>query len=197
MKHFKFERLQNSHCSQGHFSPARHLCFPPLSPSILLSPPAIPSWLPSSLPSLLPPLSLSSHPLSPIYPSLFSPSFSPLPPTKTVGRLTLITVRFFPLKVTHTHSHTGEVLCQHARPVQGTAVPFEVNRTLGNAATTKHSHTSLYQMHTPRSLQVLLNTSLLKVYCQLTLREHRQITYTHTFTHPQMRRWQKEKCKKH
>lgn len=109
VKHLKCERLQNSHCSQGHFSPAHHLSFPPflLLPVFILFPfpldflsPFLPPFIAFSFVSKLSPsipyLSISLVPLS--------PSFSPLPLTKTVGRLTLITVRFFsPLKVTHTH----------------------------------------------------------------------------------------------
>lgn len=132
-KHFKWEIMQNFHRSQG------HLCKRSLFPCFLAV---------SSLHrSLLCLKALALHPRSIHLPSPLSPCFSPLPRTKTVGRLTLITVRFFfsstPHIHTHRHTHTGagEVLCQHARPVQGTTVPFEVNRTPGNAETTKHSHT--------------------------------------------------------
>lgn len=114
MRHFKCERLQNSHCSQGHFAPARHLSFPHLSFYPSFSPfhsplnslfPSLPPFIVFSFVSKLSPsipyLSISLFPLTPL-----SPTFSPLPLTKTVGRLTLITVRFFPpLKDTHTHTH--------------------------------------------------------------------------------------------
>lgn len=112
VKHFKCEHSQNSHCSQGHFSPAHHLSFPPsvllpfffpfpfpldsLSPSL---PPFIAFSFVSKLSPSIPYLSISLFPLS--------PSFSPLPLTKTVGRLTLITVRFFPPQ-SDTHTYTLE-----------------------------------------------------------------------------------------
>lgn len=114
MRHFKCECLQNSHCSQGHFAPARHLSFSPpslLPPFFLPFPfaPQFPFSIPpfiafsfvSKLSPSIPYLSISLFPLTPL-----SLSFSPLPLTKTVGRLTLITVRFFPPQSdTHTHTH--------------------------------------------------------------------------------------------
>lgn len=91
-KHFKCECYKSPTARKGtSFSP------------LLLSP-QFP--LPPSLPTVIA-FSFVSE-LSPSIPYLsisLSPYSSPLPLTKTVGRLTLITVRFPPLKVTHTHTH--------------------------------------------------------------------------------------------
>lgn len=75
----------------------------PFAPQFPFSiPPFIAFSFVSKLSPSIPYLSISLFPLTPL-----SLSFSPLPLTKTVGRLTLITVRFFPPQSdTHTHSHT-------------------------------------------------------------------------------------------
>lgn len=122
-RHFKCERCRIP-LPQGH-SP-QSVVFLSSYPSFSLSLPFF-SPFPSSLYSPALPL---HH--SPIYPSSSLPVFFlslPLPFAKTVGRLTLTTVRFSLLKVTHkhtpmrTHTHTGEVLCQHGGRSKGRLYP--------------------------------------------------------------------------
>lgn len=81
VKHFKCERLQNSHRSQGHFSPARHLSFPPslLLPFFLPFPFPLDSLSPSLHRFLLCLWALTLYPLSihlplPPLPLFHSPS---------------------------------------------------------------------------------------------------------------------------
>lgn len=129
--------------------PSSLLPFPP-SVSPLSPSPFIGLSFVSELSPSVPYLSISLVP--------HSPFFFPLPLAKTVGRLTLITVRFFPPQsdthtLTHTHRRSALPACQ-AGPRDGCTLR-------GEQDTGKCSNNKTLT-HTGSSLQVFLNTKSFK-----------------------------------